>query len=186
MKCKRYQDLMMRHFDHALEEDERELIEKHAGSCPRCRALLGDLRGIMQILETAPPVEPPSDLEKLVMNRIQSLSTSPVNGTNNLLKALYGSMSVAAVMLASVVTQGLHEASILNLLLLWARGLYLFLENAWNFQIVYHLLSGVFSQMIFSILNTIEAVYIIAGLVAVIVGVKKLLLPGLTFQKVKD
>jgi hypothetical protein len=176
----------MRHFDHALSEGERELLDQHIGFCPRCRALMGDLQGIMQTLETAPPMEPPSDLEKLVMNRIQSLPVSQSNGSNNLIKALYGSMSMAAVMLTCAVSLGLHEAGILDLFLLSAHGLNSFLEKAWNFQIVYNLLSGVFSQMIFSILNTIQAVYIIAGFTAIVVGFKKLVMPGPAFQKVKD
>lgn len=176
----------MRHFDHALKEDERDQIEKHAASCPHCGALWGELKGILYILETAPPVEPPPDLEKLVMNQIDSLSASPSDGANDVLKALYGSMSAAAVIMAFAVTPGLHDSGILDLLLVGARSLNSLLENAWNVQVVYNLLSGVFPQIIFTALNTIQAVYIIAGFAAVIVGVKKLVMTGMDFQKVKD
>lgn len=186
MKCKRCQNLIMRHFDHALLEDERKQLERHLDSCPKCRSLMADLQGIMQTLETARPLEPPSGMEQLVMNRIQSLPESPAHGPNNLITALYGSMSAAAVMLACAVAMGLGGNGILTLVSQGAAGLNSFLEQAWNFQIVYNLLSVFFSQMIFSIVNTIQAVYVIAGFAAIVVGIKKLVLPGPAFQKSED
>jgi hypothetical protein len=186
MKCDRYQDMIMRHFDHVLIEEERKQLVQHIESCQHCRALMDDLQGIMQTLETSPQVEPPPDLEKLVMNRIQSLPASTENSSNNFLKALYGSISIAAVMLASAFTLGLHEDSIPSIISHGATGLFSFLENVWNFQIVYNLLSGVFPQIISSISKTIQAVYIIAGFAAIIMGVKSLLLQGQDFQKAKE
>ncbi len=186
MKCRRYRELVMRHFDHALGEDERERLDQHMDSCPNCRAFMEELQGILQAMETAPPVEPPAELEKLVMNRIQSFPESPARGSNNQVKALYGSMSAAAVLLACMVTPGLHEDGIINLLLQGVRGLNSFLENAWKFQVVYNLLYGVFSHMIVPFLNTIQAVYIVAGFTAVIMGIKKLVLAGPVFQKSED
>lgn len=177
---------MMRQFDRSLDEGERELLEQHMNSCPDCRALFRDLQGVLRTLESAPPVEPPADLEKLVMNRIEALPVSPANGSDNLIKALYGSMSMAAAMLAFAATLGFNDTGILSFISTAAAGLNSFLEITWNFQIVYNLLTGIFSRMIFSVLSTIQAVYIIAGFTAVIVGIKKLVLTGPAFQKVKD
>jgi hypothetical protein len=175
----------MRHFDHELNEEERELLEQHLASCPECRALMADLQGIMLKLETSPMMEPPSHMEEMVMKRIQPMPDSQESGSNNFLKALYGSMSFIAVMLACAVTLGVQDG-ILSLISEGAVSLNSFIENAWNFQIVYNLVSELFSQIIFSVLNTIQAVYVIAGFAAIIVGFKKLLQSGAVFQKAKD
>ncbi len=184
-ECNKYQDLIMKSFDHAINERDQELLNQHMNSCPHCRALMGDLKGIMNTLETIPQLEPPLDMENLVMNRIHSLPVYQERSAKDLLKALYGSMSVIAVVLGCVVTLGVQDG-ILSLLSQGAESMNSFLENAWNFQIVYNLLSDVFSQMLASIVSTIQYVYVIAGLAAVIAGFKKLVLTGPVFHKAKE
>lgn len=185
MKCDKYQDLVMRHFDHLLNKDELELLNQHIDSCPDCRALMNDMNIIMLTLETAPLVEPPADLEKMVMRQIDFLPESREHESNNMIKALYGSLSVIAVMLACIVTLGVYDG-ILSLISQGAGGLNSFLENAWNFQVVYNLLTDVFSQIIFSILNTIQAVYILAGFSVIVLGFIKLIQPRIFFHKAKE
>ena len=186
MKCKGYRDLVMRHFDHALHEEERELLDQHIGSCPHCRALLGDLQGIMQTLETAPQIEPSADMEKLVMNKIHSLPATPVDGTDGFIKALHGSMSIAALLLVCAAALSLPEGGILDLISQGVRGLYSLIEMMWSVQIVYDMLSGLFSQMIALIIKTIYGVFILAGLAAAFMVIKKLLRPELAMQRTKD
>ncbi len=184
-ECSKYQDLIMQIFDHAINESDRELLDQHMISCPNCSALMADMTGIIHTLETAPQLEPPADMEKLVMSKIQSLHSYQEGSANDILKALYGSLSVLAVVLGCVVTLGIQDG-ILSLISQGADSLNSFLENAWNFQIVYNLLSDVFSQMISSIVSTIQYVYIIAGFAVIIAGFKKLVLSGPVFHKVKE
>jgi hypothetical protein len=185
MKCDKYQDLIMRHFDHLLNKEESELLSRHADSCPGCRALMSDMSSIMQALETAPVVEPPADMEKMVMNRIDSLPENREHESNNIIKAIYGTLSVVAVMLACVVTLGVYDG-VLSLMFQGAGSLNSFIENAWNLQVVYNLVTDAFSQILFSIFNTIQAVYILAGFTAVILGFIKLIQPGSFFHKAKE
>jgi hypothetical protein len=185
MKCGRYHDLVMRYFDHTLNREEQESLRQHTDACPLCRALFNDMQGIVGTLETAPQVEPDPNLEKLVMDRIQSLPAFGPVDAEGFMMALYASISLAALSLVFLAALNFSEAGILELITASLRGLYSLTDNAWIARVACHVTFELFPQSIVQCINTIFGVYILAGLAAAFMVVKNLLLPGPAMHKMK-
>ena len=182
MNCTRCRKLIMEHFDHAIGDRDRGLLDGHMDSCPECRALMDDLRGILPTLESAPPAEPPSNLETLVMKRIRSAAEPPY-GPDNLIKAMYASMGAAAALLSFAATAGPGETGILSLLSRGAAGLNSMLAEAWKVQVAYSLLSGLISPAVSSLFNTAVAAFIIAAFATIVTVIKKAASTGTELRK---
>lgn len=172
--------------DHDLSDHELEQLKEHADSCEQCRELLGDLRGITHALESAPQLDPPENVEVLVMSRVMQFSEPAAEKGDNLLKAVYGTLALVGLLLFWAVSAGLQGFGVMDVLLQGIRSLFIFVEEAWNYQVAYHLVSSIFSQGIDSLITTLQAVYVLAGLGSIVAGIKKLQQgPGLTHTKVR-
>lgn len=58
MGCKKYEKLLLRSFDHALKNKEKEKLENHLKSCLLCQAKRKEYKTIFDILRKEEPVEP--------------------------------------------------------------------------------------------------------------------------------
>ena len=172
MNCSRYQDFLMRYFDHDLSKNEWELLDQHLNSCSSCRTLFCDLTGILNVLETAVPVEPQPDLERLVLNRVMSLQVHSDKNLNALLKAIYGSLAGAAILFLFVMSWTLGNTSWFELLLLSRQYLDVFSGIALNLQIIYQMATGLFSPTILSVFRELQAICTFVLFILVFIAVK--------------
>ncbi|MBW5444953.1 hypothetical protein GE107_02590 [Cohnella sp. CFH 77786] len=62
MNCEEVMELMQRHVDHDLDEQETSLLMDHVGHCPDCAAMLEKLVNLSRGLEQLPRVVPPYSL----------------------------------------------------------------------------------------------------------------------------
>jgi hypothetical protein len=172
MKCDRYQNLLMRHFDHELEGRDREDLDRHLLSCRRCRALREDLTGILGALEDVVPVEPDADLERLVLDRIMSLPAAPVRSRDPLPKVFFGTLAALTALLFLVLGLSFQGVGYLDLVLAaedytyWLSGFFV------NLQIAYGIVSGLFSVDVFESSREILAVSVVSFSVLLLMAVK--------------
>lgn len=178
MKCDRYHDLVMRHFDHVLDAGEEERLRLHLEACPHCRALFDDLRGILGTLETAPQGEADPGLERLVMDRLDTMPASAPGAADGIREGLYGSMGVAALLLVCVAPFEFPATGYLDLITGGIRGLSSIMEMAWIAQTVYDLASGFFAHAMALLIQTVYGIFILTGLTAAVMVLKSQLRPG--------
>jgi hypothetical protein len=172
MKCDRYHNLLMRHFDHELEGRDREALDRHLLSCRRCRALREDLTGILDTLEDVVPVEPDADLERLVLDRIMSLPAAPEKGRDTLPKVLYGTLTALAALLFLVLGLSFQGMGYLDLVLAAEDYTYWFSALLVNLQIAYGIISGLFSVDVFEASREILAVSVLSFSVLLLMAMK--------------
>lgn len=176
MKCNRYQELLMRHFDGDLNNEEQELLQQHLNGCPGCRNLYGDLHHILTPLETAAPVEPHPGLEKMVLERVKKLpvtflKTAP-NGESGLAKMIYGWLAVALVLLMLAIHLALRDAGLYQLFL-QSRQYFSFLSGiALDSQIFCQVVSSVFAQVVLSIFREIQSICLAAVLFGIVLTIR--------------
>jgi len=180
-----YQDIVMRYFDHSrarrhdLPPSDQEVLHRHLDSCPGCRALFNDFNEIFGVLETAPPVEPSPELIGLVLQQI----TPPVRRVtpnsrqiqNELAKWIYGSLAGAAAVLLAAISMALTDTSFFELLLQARRFLNLFSGIAFNLQIIYQLVNGLFASAIFSVFREIQMCFMAALFAMAILVLRKVI-----------
>lgn len=171
MKCKQYQELMMRDFDHNLNPEERKIWNDHLNVCPECRNLYQDLHRILTPMEIPVLIEPDPGLEQLVLERIQTLPAVKPFEDKGLAKIIYGSLAVALLFLLLFVHLTLREASF-SQLLLQARQYFNFLSGiALNSQIIYRFITSVFGETVFALFREVQNIcqaVILFGIVLII------------------
>jgi len=70
MNCQEVMELMQRHVDKDLNEQEASLMMDHVGQCPDCAAMLDKLVRLSRGLEQMPRVKPPYSLVDAIMPRL--------------------------------------------------------------------------------------------------------------------
>jgi predicted anti-sigma-YlaC factor YlaD len=184
MKCNRYHELLMRHFDRDLNNEERELLHFHLESCPDCRNLYGELHRIFHSLETAAPVEPDPGLEKLLLERIKTLPATGLKTVSKpalktasdeapgLAKMIYGWLAAALVLLLWAIHLTLQDAGAAGLLLQSRKYLAFLSGIALDSQIICQVVAGVFTKSMLSIFREIQNIYLAAILFGVVLTVR--------------
>ncbi|MFN8179415.1 MAG: zf-HC2 domain-containing protein [bacterium] len=72
MNCDKVQDLLSEAIDGALSPAEARDFDAHLADCPPCRALLGDLKESLAVLEELPSVEVGDDFDAAVWKRLRA------------------------------------------------------------------------------------------------------------------
>lgn len=172
MKCDRYHNLLMRYFDHELDGHEQEALDQHLHSCPRCRALRDDLAGILNTLESVVMVEPEPDLERLVMNRVMSLSAYPYEDRITLPKLIYGTLAGLASLLFLMLGLSVQNMGYGDLILAGRDCVYWSSAILVHLQIAYGIVSSLFPEDISAAFREIQVASVLAVFVLVLVAVK--------------
>lgn len=156
-RCNRYRNLIMRYFDRTLNREENNLLKEHTDGCSNCRTLFDDLQRIMEGLEKTVQLDPDPELETLVMTRIHSLPETGNGKQGGFIIALYGSLCLAALLLAaSLPTLILPGTGILDLISRGVRDLYSYVEMARIARFIYEVLALFFSQ---TVSDVVKAAY---------------------------
>ena len=172
MKCNQSQELIMRYFDHNLSRESRNLLDEHLNGCPECRNLYKDLHRILTPLEIPVPVEPGPGLEKLVLERIQTLPETKPSQDNELARIIYGSLAAALVFLLFIIHWSLQQVSFTQLLL-QSRQYFNFLSGiVLNSQIIYRVITSVFGEAASAIFREIQNISQAAVLFGIILIIK--------------
>jgi predicted anti-sigma-YlaC factor YlaD len=83
------ENLLSEYMDDELNEEEKQIIEKHLAVCSDCNHRLHELRSLRkQILAAYLPIEIPSMIEEIVIEKIQQASIKKSTGALNLLAFL--------------------------------------------------------------------------------------------------
>lgn len=144
VKCDRYRDLLMRQLDHELSDDERVLLNQHLDSCPSCPVLSSDLTGILIALESATPLEPPPDLELVVLSRVASLEVASTGNGGGPAKVLCGALAGLMALLCALVGPRVLDISPIELLATGTGYLDWFSSILFNLQIAYQIAASPF------------------------------------------
>lgn len=75
MNCEQYEEYIMKHLDGEINDIENNRLMKHIDECDACARKLEDLKGVMDSLEQTDIIEPPCDLEQVVMEKIKMLDS---------------------------------------------------------------------------------------------------------------
>jgi predicted anti-sigma-YlaC factor YlaD len=172
MKCDRYHSLLMQHFDRKLEGPQRELLDRHLLSCPRCRALRDDLVGILGTLENVAPMEPEPQLEGLVLGRIMSLPNQGDRGRKTSQSVVYGTLAGLAALLFLTVGLSVQNMGYLDLLLAGRDYVYWFSMVLVVLQTAYGIASGLLPVDLSAAFREIQTVSVLAMLMLVIMTVR--------------
>lgn len=70
MNCQEVMELMQRHVDKDLNDQETSLMMDHVGRCPECAAMLDRLISLSRGLEKMPRVEPPYSLVDAILPQL--------------------------------------------------------------------------------------------------------------------
>jgi hypothetical protein len=172
MKCDRYHNLLMRHFDRKLEGPQAESLDRHLLSCPRCRALRDDLVGILDTLENVAPVEPEPELEGLVLGRVMSLPAQPDRGHKTSRRVIYGTLAGLAALLFLTVGLSIQNMGYLDLLLAGRDYVYWSSMVLVGLQTAFGIASGLLPVDLSEAFREIQTVSVVAMLMLVTVAVK--------------
>jgi hypothetical protein len=156
VKCDRYENLLMRQFDHELSDDEREVLNGHLHSCPSCLLLSSDLTGILNPLETATPLEPPPDLERAVLSLVESLGVVPVGNSSGPTKVVCGSLAGLLAVLCLLVGPQVLDIGLLELVAAGTRYLDWFSSILLNLQIAYQIVASLFLPAMSFVIRDIQ------------------------------
>jgi hypothetical protein len=133
------------------------------------------LGALIPAIARIPEVDVPVDFEARVMRRVRTMSPPATKEAVTPLAGLYISMGVLALLLVCAVS--LDEAGFADLLLQWAQKGLSVLAQAWNIQIVYQILASFLSREIRSLVDAVEGACVMAGLVVLVAGFRRLF-PG--------
>jgi predicted anti-sigma-YlaC factor YlaD len=173
LKCDKYEALIMRYFDHDFSGNEREKLDQHLDSCSNCRLLFSQLSGILNTLENAKAAEPEPHLERLVMDRIMSLPAPPDNKEQcRPVKLIYGMFAGIVALLLLVISLVLQDSGFPELVLTGKYYLDMFSSFVVDLQIVYQIVAGVFPSEMFSLVLTIQFIFIASMLMLAFVAMK--------------
>jgi len=187
MKCKQYHNLLMQHFDRTLVGPQRESLDQHLLSCPRCRALHDDLVGILSTLENvAPaepepilstlenvaPAEPEPELEGLVLSRVMSLPAQPDRVRKTSPRVVYGALAGLAALLFLVLGLSVQNMGYLDLLLAGRDYVYWSSMVLVVLQTAYGIASGLLPVDLSAAFREIQTVSVLAMLMLALVAVK--------------
>ena len=171
-KCDRYQDLLMRYFDHELTRRDQEVLDRHLHSCRDCRALHQDLTGILSTLENAVLMEPDADLERRVLDRIVSMPAGPERDRDPLRKVAYGTLAGLAAVFLLMFALSFQSMGYVDLIM--AARDYAYWSSAFlvNLQIAYEIVSGLLPVDVLEAAREILAISVLAVFVLLLVAVK--------------
>lgn len=72
MSCERYLDLIGARLDGELTAQEEAVLTAHLQSCPACRAIAEDMKGVHSALAAVGEVDAPAELSQRVMSKIKA------------------------------------------------------------------------------------------------------------------
>ena len=173
LKCEKYEALIMRYFDHDLSGHKREKLDRHLNSCPDCRLLFSQLSGILDTLEKTEPPAPEPHLERLVMDRIMSLPAQPCNNEQyRSVRLVYGSFAGIIALLLWVVSLVVQDSGFPDLIQVGRDYLEMFSGFMVDLQILYQIVAGFFPSEMFSLVLTIQFIFITSVLMLAFVAMK--------------
>ena len=173
LKCEKYEALIMRYFDHDLSGNKQKKLDQHLDSCSKCRLLFSQLSGIMDTLENTKPAEPEPHLERLVMDRIMSLPAEPDNNEQYSLTTLfYGSAAGIVAVLLWAISLIVQDSGLPDLIQAGKHYLDVFSGFMVDLQIVYQIVAGLFPSEMFSLVLTIQFIFIASVLMLAFVAMK--------------
>jgi hypothetical protein len=172
MKCDRYQNLLMRHFDRELTGRDQEALDRHLLSCQPCRVLKEELSGILGTLESVAPMGPDADLERLALDEIMSLPAPRRTDRDTPTKVVYGSLAGLAALLFLVLGLSFQDMGYPDFVA--AARDYTYWSSALlaALQIVYGIISGLFQVDLFEASREILAAYVLAVSMLLFVALK--------------
>lgn len=173
LNCSKYENLLMRYFDHDLKEREQKKLNEHLDSCPDCRLLFSQLSGILNTLENAKPAEPEPDLQRLVMDRVMALPPQAENNQYRLIGVAYGLLAgvVALILLISGIT--IQESGFSDIILAARQYLDMISIFVMDMQIAYQIVAGMFPSEIYSLFLSIQFIFIASILMIALVAVRR-------------
>ncbi|MBI5710974.1 MAG: zf-HC2 domain-containing protein [Candidatus Eisenbacteria bacterium] len=77
MNCTQARRLFGACWDDETTQVERELLESHFASCPRCRAAYDEFSRALELAASLPRVEPAPDLVERLLSRVRRLGPAP-------------------------------------------------------------------------------------------------------------
>ena len=173
LKCDKHEALIMRYFDGDLDGQERKELDQHLDSCPSCSLLFSQLNGILDTLENTKPAEPELHLERVVMDRIMSLPAQPCNNEQyRSVRLVYGSFAGIIAMLLWTISLIVQDSGFPDLIQVGRDYLDMFSGFMVDLQILYQIVAGFFPSEMFSLVLTIQFIFITSVLMLAFVAMK--------------
>ena len=116
MRCEQADEMLTARLDGRLSDDEEAALSAHLAECDRCRAEWRRLEALNALLAAAPTLPAPAALSTRVLARLErreQVRRLLVGG----LALVLGTVSLAALALAPVLTDLLNAVGLLTLLL---------------------------------------------------------------------
>ena len=155
MKCKQYQNLIMRYFDHELNEKEKYILKQHIDLCLACSTLFKELNGILNTLEKSPKVDVTPEIEQSVLAGIESIPPySPID-KNLPSRIIYGTTGFA-VLIIVLFAAFTFQASIIDLFFAAIEYGDSIAKYIWNIQMVYGITYEFYTEAVNTISRTIQ------------------------------
>lgn len=76
MRCSDANGLIMKYFDHEINDIDNLKLKQHLRTCCRCRLEIANYRNIFEEMQEIALVEPPDDLEEKVMKKVSAIGAS--------------------------------------------------------------------------------------------------------------
>lgn len=115
MNCKLSGDYTMKYFDGSLNDIENAQLKQHLKACKKCNVEFKNMDEIVTFLKTSGTVEPPECFVEDVMKKVSSIEALSRKRADRWLILLYNFTTAVFVVLLTIFTIGLKEASISGL-----------------------------------------------------------------------
>jgi hypothetical protein len=96
MTCKEIENRLPAHLEHLLSPQEKETIEGHLASCPRCSRACENLRKTQRLVQDLPDVEPPPFFEQRIMSGVREETAQKQGILRKLFYPLYIKVPIQA------------------------------------------------------------------------------------------
>lgn len=114
MNCNLSKDQMMKYFDGELNDLEEAQFRQHLKSCKSCNEEFNCMENIFASLEKQPDIEPPSDFEAMVMEKVNVIEKNKNEKNSRWIVLIYNAATLLSIILLLVFVADLKQVSVFS------------------------------------------------------------------------
>ncbi|MEN6313524.1 MAG: zf-HC2 domain-containing protein [Clostridiaceae bacterium] len=114
MNCNLSKDHMMKYFDGELNDMEEVQFRQHLKTCKSCSVEFSCMENIFASLEEQPDIEPPSNFEAMVMEKVAIIEEKRSEKNTRWLVLIYNAATLLSIVLLLIFVADLKQVSVLS------------------------------------------------------------------------
>lgn len=114
MNCELSKNRMMKYFDGELNDLEEVQLRQHLKSCKSCNDEFNCMENIFATLEEQPDIEPPSNFEAMVMEKVTVIEEKRNEKNSRRIVLIYNAATLLSIVLLLIFVADLKQISVFS------------------------------------------------------------------------